>query len=747
MQRAFVCILTLSSLVYPLRAELVAVAAEASSAASPLVGAAKVIDGSPSTFWSSVPRDTAGEDEWITIEFAATGMLAGVRLTPRFFDGNATAFPRDYHIEYSYDADGSRWFPVPGATYADVSVPGGPVTHWFAGQVPARRIRVTATDLRQDILGKFVAQVAEVEALAGENAPPFAIEGDADLADQLNVMWAIYGSVSDGSAAVYTFGSEPAYHEWMAVKYAWSSTTTALLGTLQNERILTWPLSNDGYVWSWTNQEPWPGTPPAYHNENNAKYILGAWRAWTWQRDDAWFDAVDTDTIANPALPPRPGMSDISGGMTLRAKLRLAMAYLEQELQGDLGGITIEDNGMDNTGTIDGDPTNYWDNWKFGYKNAYDNIYYYAALEAMAQLEESWGDPNRAAQLRSYRAGCHADYHDTFWSAAKGRYICTIDKDGTAWDFGATFLNLEALTYGLGDAAAATEIFEWLDGDRVIAGETSTGGDIYHWSFAPRSNTIAVESIGPPYWWADGDGAIDLDTNARWPVHLENGGAIFYVSFYDLIARLRYQGPDAALARLQQIVAEFEVDQLRRDPTAPGGGPWQLGIIGEFPESGLVPCALVYGFAGLHPAGIGLWIVPHLPATWSALTVRDVAWAGARLDVTVTPMNVTVHSQPEGASTIYKHHVPIEPGATFTFTCDERHPVLLQTAPPAGVAPVDTDGDGDVDMADLAGMQRHFASCGTWSRAGSCPDADGNGVVDWTDFRAAAALLLGPLAP
>lgn len=726
------------------------IGADASSSASASLGPGRVMDASAGTFWSSAGHDRPDRAEWVAVEFDVAIPLGGVSLTPRVAGGATLAFPEAYRVEYGYDDSGERWFPVPAGIFTNASPPENTVTHNFAGQILARRIRVVATRLRPDNLGGYYFQLAELDPVEGAAVFPFQTSAGPGFDAQMNMMWSIYGSVSDGSNAVFTLGNEPAWHEWMAIKYGWSDSTRGLFRTLRDDRIVPWPQSNDGYVWSWNDRETWPTGRGSFHNENNAKYILGAWRSWTWERNDAWFDRIDATRVASPAAPVRPGYADISGGMSVRQKLRLAMRYLERELKGELGGLQIEDNGMNNTGTPEGDPTNYWDNWKFGYKNAYDNIYYYAALEAMAQLEQRWGDAARAAQLRAYRQGCKAAYDAEFWNPARGRYICTIDRTGRAWDFGSTFVNLEALAYGLGDAAKARSVFDWLDGRRVVPGETSTGADIYFWRFAPRANTIKVESIGPPYWWEDLFGAIRVDNaTARWPNHLENGGAIFYTSYYDLMARLRHLGADNALARLQTIVGEFEVDQLRRDPTAPGSAPWQIGIIGEFPESGLVPCALVYGFAGVEPDSSGLNIVPRLPTVWSFLTVRRVVWAGAVLDVTVRRSGATIASDSKSLRTVYVHGRPIPPGATERFKYDPGGGVRVLIAPSGpALATGDFDQDGDVDLEDFSYLQRCLAGPGVLPAAG-CERAllDQDDDVDQNDVEVFRRCLSGTMVP
>lgn len=649
--------------------------ATASSQALAELGPGNAIDGDDGTFWSSAVHGDAAHIEVLRIDFARNIHLAGLTLTPR---AGGHGFPEDYAVEYSYDADGGAWFPVEGAWYLGEPQATEPVTKTFSGTILARRLRVIATKLSTDDFGNYYFQLAEIAPVEGDAVFPFATSRGAAFDAQLNMLWTVFGSISDGTDAVFTFGSEPAWMEWLGIRSHWSNTTPGFTNTAAT--LLTqWAQSADGYIWSWGNQEKWPTGAGSFHQENNAKYILGCWRYWAWTRDDVFFDRVDPTVVSAPAAPSRP---DVSQGKTIRQKLRDAMQYLLVDQLGNQGGIVVQDNGMDNDGTVDGEPTNYWDNWRFGYKNPYDNIYYYAALEAMAQMETFWGDRVRAAELRDYREGCRADYLAQFYDPATGRYVSTIDKDGVTWDFGSTFVNLEALAYGLGDAEKAASIFDWLDGRRVVSGETATGGDIYAWRFAPRANTLAIETVGPPYWWFSIGGAIRVDTSsARWDNHLENGGAIFYTSFYDLLARLRWRGPDDAAVRLQAIVDEFAIDQLRRDPTAPGSAPWQLGIIGEFPESGLVPCFIPYGFAGLSAELPGLRVFPRLPSDWSFLTVREVRFAGTLLTITVRHESVEVVSDVASARTLYVETDPIAPGQDRTFAVEPGEPIWLRLEP------------------------------------------------------------------
>jgi len=327
-------------------------------------------------------------------------------------------------------------------------------------------------------------------------------------------------------------------------------------------------------------------------------------------------------------------------GRTVLQKLRAAMDYQLTTLKGNSGLAVVIDPKCD--GTVDGMPSDYWDNFRFGYKSAYVNIYFYGSLLAMAELETSLGETKRATELLDLAIGVKSEFSKTFWDAEKGRFIGCLDKTGRKWDFGFTYLNLEAITYGLATPDQAKTIFEWLDGNRIIAGDKqkvgdrvtgATGSEIYALAWAPVSTTRAVESIkidGKYWWWHLGDKITvsGAGANAIYGEHLENGGAIFYVSHYDLMARLRTFGPDNAWQRFECILTEFRKDQLKRDPKNNRGAAWKWGITGEFPESGLVPATVALGFMGLDATPDALIVMPRLPKALPWLAVQHVDYRG-----------------------------------------------------------------------------------------------------------------------
>lgn len=474
------------------------------------------------------------------------------------------------------------------------------------------------------------AQSGEDDSAGPEAAKPFFTSIGESFDEPLNRMWRIYGSVSDGTDAVIKFGNEPAWFEWLPRKLMWSDEFEYRSGIYN--RLVQVPMSENGYVWSWGDRPDWPTEPGAFHQENNAKYILGMYRYLMWTRDPKFLEVKDSRQVKHRT-------TDVSYGKTMLEKIRLAMRYQLEDLNGK-NGLLVVDNDH-NTGLPDGAPTNYWDNFPFGYKDAYINAYFYASVLAMAEIEEFAGENDRAGEYRRLAEEVRNAYSRTFWDEEKGRFIGCIDVEGNRWDLGFTFLNLEALTYSVGTREQAEAVFSWLDGDRIIEGDTSQGEDIYHFRWAPRATTVDASALGEPYWWKpiviNGVPQITVHEGgtATFGEHLENGGAIFYVSHYDLLARARHRGPDDAWERLGVIMEEFRKDELRRDPTNNVGANWKIGITGVFPESGLVPASFLYAFLGIDADIHGLNIRPNLPEALEFGGVRDLSFGRGLFDVQV----------------------------------------------------------------------------------------------------------------
>jgi hypothetical protein len=311
-------------------------------------------------------------------------------------------------------------------------------------------------------------------------------------------------------------------------------------------------------------------------------------------------------------------------------------------------GIDIGPNGVKAARIGLGVGNNYWDLLPFGGHDAlatlalHDAIRGLAALEAMIARHPEWDvpvavAPHDAESLATLAEELRADFQTRFWNRDTGRFNGWIDAKGRSYDYGFTFVNLEAVQGGLASPEQARSIFDWLDGHREIAADTSRAADIYHWRFAPRATTRRnVET----YVWA-----WSAPESIPWGDQVQDGGAVLGFSFHDLMARLQTNGPDDAWQRLRQILAWFREMQAaggyRAFYAQPGRGTLQgggtaggLGIDREFMESVLVPQIMLYGFLGFQPSAEGHRIEPRLPAGWPSLTVTGIRFHDRVLDVT-----------------------------------------------------------------------------------------------------------------
>ncbi|YCM45380.1 hypothetical protein V2O64_05005 [Verrucomicrobiaceae bacterium 227] len=291
---------------------------------------------------------------------------------------------------------------------------------------------------------------------------------------------------------------------------------------------------------------------------------------------------------------------------------------------------------------------NYWDLVPFGAHDGLATIYLFDALRSLSDLERAiakhpgWAIP---AEVPPFDSGdvtqlnqeIRADFQKRFWNFESGRFNGWVDVEGRGYDYGFTFVNLEAIHYGLASVEQEKSIFAWLDGDREVAGDTSSGPDIYHWRFAPRATTR--RNVETYVWSWSGPESIP------WGGQVQDGGAVLGFSFHDIMSRLKTQGPDEAWERLREILKWFQEVQNEGGyrayyakpgrGTLQGGGPaGGLGMDQEFMESVMVPQVMLYGFLGFRPGPEGYSIDPKIPEGWPSVTVTGIHFRDEILDIT-----------------------------------------------------------------------------------------------------------------
>ena len=400
------------------------------------------------------------------------------------------------------------------------------------------------------------------------------------------------------------------------------------------------------------------------HNINNFDFIRGAIDTFLWTGDTAFMRA------ALPRL--RRALRYAQAEFHTREHLCVLTTWVGHE------GTTGLVRHADGTKTLlhgSGIGSNYWDLLPFGHKDAYATIRYHDTLVRLAALERDidrhpeWkfpaGDRFDPADLEQHAAAVKAEGNRIFWSDETGRFVAGPDITGQRHDYGFTFLNTDAIHYGFATEAHARQILDWLEGRRIVAGDTSTGADIYRFRFGPRSTTR--RNLGYYFWgWSDPE-------QFAFGGQVQDGGAVLGWSYMDLSARLKVDGPDNAWARLREITAWFAEVQaaggyreyyrqqgivLQGDGAAGG-----LGLDREFFESLLVPQIMLRGFLGLAPTADGCRIEPRLPADFPSLTIDRIRLKGLVLAVTAT------------RDTIVLRKVSGTPGGLFTVDAPGCKPV------------------------------------------------------------------------
>jgi hypothetical protein len=292
--------------------------------------------------------------------------------------------------------------------------------------------------------------------------------------------------------------------------------------------------------------------------------------------------------------------------------------------------------------------SNYWDITPWGGEDALATIYYYDAVRDLAELEEliaqhvEWdvacgADALDPVDLRKHADEVRAYGQKRFWKEKTQRFG-TVDLDGVMHDYGFTFLNNEAVYYGFASSEQAKAISQWIGGKRAVDGDTSTGADIYHWRFGPRSTT--KRNLDWYFWgWSNPE-------SIPWGAQVQDGGAVLGWSYHDLMRILATDGADACAARLGEIVKWFDETQAEggyrayygkdaaRGTLQGGNTAGGLGLDKEFLESVLAPQVMLYGFLGFHPTADGFSIDPKLPKDWPELTVTRIGLHDSIVDVT-----------------------------------------------------------------------------------------------------------------
>lgn len=616
-------------------------------ASSNEASAGNILDGENS-YWLSNSAADSSISEWVGVLFDKVYSLSTIEVK---LPKSVTEFGSNISLEYTTDG-GKTWYSLPKYDYLNDYAIGrySPIMRFpnllggtlvFAmDDINANGVRFS-TDLFLNEARQFA--VEEIRCYGDTNSLIYSSYSDTYNAD-LNNMWItfgtaktepiVYGSLSGESTNASPFRSGFAmiasteWLEWNGLKINWidyPELQTAYLEQLLNVKYGDDGWSNhNGYIYATSNSPKHLGEQN--HYVYNSIFII-ALRNYILQGNNTLIE-IDGDVIDI--------MDHVnSSGQKMSVRLEKAMDYMLTVLEGTSGVLTIND--PENDGTVNGKASNYWDvHRSFGYKSSYENIFYYQSLLAMADLKAYYGDMEKANYYLELAEKTKTAFNKLFWDKSKGRYITSVNVEGERLDYGMTFVNFMACQAGLASEEQAELIYSWVDGTRIIEGDTSQGSDIYgEFIYAARATTIDAHNItnsnGQHYWWDHG-GQLPTTPGSfgGFGHQMQNGGTIFYISFYDVLGRIKSGNVDSAIERFNTIMEEYHKDGLRRNRYLAftqngysGIGEYSEGVLGEFPESGLVPYTFIEGFIGIKSCSEGLEISPNLPSDMEYAGIRE----------------------------------------------------------------------------------------------------------------------------
>lgn len=270
-----------------------------------------------------------------------------------------------------------------------------------------------------------------------------------------------------------------------------------------------------------------------------------------------------------------------------------------------------------------------------------------------------------------------------YWNEETGRFVGGYcDAEDKWYDYGYVMWNLEAIYYGVATDEQAKTIMDWISGRRIVEADKygSQGEDIYYYELGPRVNTYSDENT---FDLSIFNGSFQ-DPNCEFGEYqLQNGGAVLYLTFFDLMARIGTYGADDAYNRLLGVkdwymdIYDYYVasDNYNRKPDRfywdyYENGAWEnpqdkkydiqngikgtlerkktsgvIGVDGEFLESFLVMSAIPYGFFGIDTEnGNTLKIAPSLPSGLSFWGMENLAYNNVKYDLTAFKNAVRIDS-------------------------------------------------------------------------------------------------------
>jgi hypothetical protein len=430
---------------------------------------------------------------------------------------------------------------------------------------------------------------------------PIFTSSDESLATSLNTM---FYERSFGWWGSHTAGD---WKEWMLMHRSW---VDSYVRDVEREELLNTQQEPDGAIWSWGDRATWPFGPN--HTTSTTNYINGAYR---------YFMATGDKQFLKASIDK------------MRKATNKILSFYNADDQ-----IFIIDDGIHTGLKTQEGGNNYYDITPYGHKDAYYNIYAYQAIKNMADLENLLGNAARGTELTNLAQDVNDGYNEIFWNGDV--YIQVIDVEGNSHNYDATYLNFEAINYGLATPERASHIIDYFTNKVSGSGEK----DIFSkWVIAPRSYGDINPNNNDGGWW------IKIYNPLAYDDQVQYGGTIFFYAYYEMMSRIKGKDSDNAYGRLKEIMNRFNQpdhlsggEPLINGETMQHGKEGSLGLWGEFPENGIVPTIALYGFMGTEMDKDGLHITPNLPAELETLGIQKFNYNDMNLTIDTTATSVRI---------------------------------------------------------------------------------------------------------
>lgn len=183
---------------------------------------------------------------------------------------------------------------------------------------------------------------------------------------------------------------------------------------------------------------------------------------------------------------------------------------------------------------------------------------------------------------------------------------------------------------------------------------------------------------------------------------MQDGGAVLYTSYYDVMNRIKYNGVADGWARLKAILDWYNATQneggyrqyfANRGIVMQGGGTaGGVGVDSDFTESTMVPLAFLYGVMGINATPDSLRFEPKLPDDFTWYQVDKACYKGnifsAYASTTVSRITATIES-----GTVNIQFASLIPNQSYTVLKDGVT-FVTETSDALGQLTITTSGTG-----------------------------------------------------